>query len=97
MSNPFTSNLSYYYFTLFVTMISLLVSSPASCRLRHRFSRTVISSVKMVATTSIDNEAVSPQKNKVTGGHLYYVATPLGNMADITLRALEVISQGTLV
>jgi len=51
----------------------------------------------MVATTSIDNEAVSPQKNKVTGGHLYYVATPLGNMADITLRALEVISQGTLV
>ena len=36
-------------------------------------------------------------KNKIVDGTLYLVTTPIGNMADITYRAVKVLQEVTFV
>lgn len=44
-----------------------------------------------------DTDFFDTEKNKVVGGTLYLVTTPIGNMSDITYRAVKVLSEVNFV
>ena len=44
-----------------------------------------------------DNGAVIREKNRTEAGTLYLVASPIGNLADISERAIKVLSECSFV
>ena len=66
---------------------------------RRRSNKDVLSSTTSTTEDSdtIDDAKPPTSSSAVEPGHVYFVATPLGNLKDVTVRALEVLAAADVV